>query len=271
MLSLVLILACGTPPPQAPPVRLPPQAPQAAAKADPLATICRVETAYKGGTGTVIAPRRKDGKWDVLTAYHVAGVVGSRLEVRLSTGSTARGVVAATDPVADVAWLVMEHDGDLPAAELATSVPKAGAPIRHCGTAQRRGRWVTGKVDGPRPDGQLKVGAPATSGDSGGAMFDSEGRVVSIIWCGDSAHTWGAHCVRAAASRPGKAPARTAPPPPITYRPAPPPVIHRPAPAVTYAPPPVRYYPAPAAYAPPPATFRAAAPPVRVGPAHCPT
>lgn len=184
------------PVPPTPPAPLPPK------KADPLAALGRIQFGSAGCTATVIAPRRADGRWDVLTAAHcVTHVgVGAKGTMKLKDGRTIGVKVAGIHEDPDCAWLVTEDAGlaDLASAEIAASNPAIGVAIWHAGygvdkPGNREDGTVTTGVTG---DGQIEMNLSVSSGDSGGGIFRTDtGELVSCVCCttakGQKARVWG--------------------------------------------------------------------------------
>jgi hypothetical protein len=145
----------GTPPGAPPGTTPPPVKPPT--KADPVNAIGRITFGRAGCTATVIAPRRADGRWDVLTAAHCTETgVGSKGSMSFKDGRKVGVTVARRDERADVCWLVTDSAelGELPFAELAAELPAAGTPVWHMGYGvdrpgtRARGSRATGR--GPR-------------------------------------------------------------------------------------------------------------------------
>jgi hypothetical protein len=225
-----LPLAANASPPQAP---TPPQAPaiSPAAKAsapdkDALArAVCRVTTRWRTadglaatgeGTGTVIGPRRKGGKWDILTAAHCTLGPGTACEVTLSGGKRVACRVTGFSPLdrADVAWLTTDAAdlGDLPHALLGDREPKAGDAVWHRGLSQtNKGALRQGRFTGRRGShGSACLSIDCWKGDSGCAFFcERTGRVMATLTGGNpTLGEIGPTCVAAAAFRPADGPAK---------------------------------------------------------------
>lgn len=134
----------------------------------------RVVFGAVGCAGTVISPRRPDGRWDILTAAHCLPAVGAR-GVFVPAGGRALGVtVAALDRRTDCGWLVTDDAvEDLPAARLAARPAAAGTRVWF------RGREGTA-VESPG-GGRVAFRLAASPGDSGGDVLDAAGEVVGVV------------------------------------------------------------------------------------------
>jgi serine protease Do len=155
----------------------------------------------KGGRGTGVLVRR-DGL--VLSARHVTGDPGAVLSVILTDGRTLRAEVVAADPASDLSLLQVADGRDLPNARLGRADLRPGAWCIALGYP-----GGVGYPEGESPPPSVRVGrvvrtpgapdrhghlvvtdCPIEGGDSGGPLFDLEGRVVGIhgkFWGMDSA------------------------------------------------------------------------------------
>jgi serine protease Do len=133
------------------------------------------------GSGVLVS---EDGF--VLTAAHVVGRRGQRAEIVMPDGSTHAAIVLGTDAASDSGMLRMVEKGPWPYAEIGES------------ESLKRGQWLLalGHPGGFDPDrssvvrvGRLLMDPSRTTlqtdctlvgGDSGGPLFDLDGRVVGI-------------------------------------------------------------------------------------------
>lgn len=130
------------------------------------------------GSGTVLAS--EDGKSLVVTNHHVvptniAGVVVIHKEKEYP----ARLLVTGNDDV-DLSLLIV--DVKLPAAPLATKLPKLGDKVRHWGSTSGP---AEGKVTGATaslPTPSLDSTLSSIPGDSGAGVFDTDGKLVAVNW-----------------------------------------------------------------------------------------
>lgn len=133
-----------------------------------------------GGSGVVISP---DGY--VLTAAHVSGRAGREFAVLFHDGTRARAKSLGADFGIDAGLLKLEGEGPWPHAEMARDVAlKPGQwciALGHPGGFQpdrpaplRLGRVLADRRMGVETDCML------INGDSGGPLFDLEGRVIGI-------------------------------------------------------------------------------------------
>lgn len=133
------------------------------------------------GSGTVIGPRRKSGRWHVLTCAHA---VGDAKEGTIEIMEKVYNItVEAVDKTSDIAWCATGTDApdDLPYALLATKEPRKGDDVWHCGWGvYTPGDLEVGKV--VRVDeGWIGTTLPTSSGDSGAAIFNWKDEVVGVV------------------------------------------------------------------------------------------
>lgn len=193
--AVLLAAAAGTPGLASP-------APKQERWARMAAATVTVQAGAVRGTGVVISA---DGV--VLTAAHVAGFPGQRCWVGLADGRECQATVTDVDRTADAAVLRIDGAVELPAAPLRRGPVPAGCPViaivfRGGAVVGCPGRVVV------RPLGMLALPAAAVTdlslipGDSGGPLFDGEGRVVGLTVMSGSGEgrMYTLHC-RTAASR----------------------------------------------------------------------
>lgn len=139
------------------------------------------------GSGVIV---RSDGV--IVTNYHVIDGTDA-VEIALADGSQIPAVIAATDPVSDLAILRVERD-DLPAAQLADDYPQVGEPAIAIGNPLGFESTVTaGIVSGlgrsiPARSAQgglslvdlIQTDAAISPGNSGGALVAADGRIIGI-------------------------------------------------------------------------------------------
>ncbi|MFM7148741.1 MAG: trypsin-like peptidase domain-containing protein [Gemmataceae bacterium] len=181
-------------------------APPSTERPDPVGATGRLRFGNAGCTATLIGPRRDDGRWDVLTAAHCTGAVGSTGTLRLSDGRTLSVTVTARDTQADLAWLVTERvEGTLPHAVLARSVPAEGTAVWHQGFGvDRPGNRETGRILATAsPRGQLALRLSVSSGDSGSGIFrEDTGELVAVVCCTSGSTTYAGSSVSALSLKP---------------------------------------------------------------------
>ncbi|MGW5053781.1 S1C family serine protease [Actinokineospora sp. NPDC004072] len=137
------------------------------------------------GSGVVLTA---DGR--ILTNYHV--VAGARdIEVTLADGRSAPATVVDADRTADLAVLQAAATGLTPAALGDSSTARVGDAVIAIGSpAGLRGTVTTGIIsavdrpvtiaDGGVSYAALQTDAAINQGNSGGPLFDAEGRVIGI-------------------------------------------------------------------------------------------
>lgn len=160
--------------------------------ANPRAALGRILFGNAGCTATVIGPRRGDGRWDVLTASHCVGGVGSTGVFTTSDGRKVPVRCTAYAKKSDLAWLVTDVVESLPFARLAKVNPAPGTKIWHAGFGVHNpGNVEKGEVSGSNPDGMLAMRLSVSSGDSGGGIFrEDTGEVISAVCCTQARNTF---------------------------------------------------------------------------------
>ncbi len=175
----------GTTPPVVPTV--PPTTPPAPKKGNARAALCRL---LVGSSGTIIGPRRGDGRWDVLTAHHCCPAPGLRGQIVTSSGKKLGVKRVVADSNADLCWMVTDDSvDDLPFALLAATVPDVGVNVWHAGFGvDKPGNLETGKVVyKANRRGQLGMMLSVSHGDSGGGIFRADtDELVSAVCCTSS-------------------------------------------------------------------------------------
>jgi len=142
-----------------------------------------MQSASALGSGFII-----DSEGYVVTNNHVIEDA-EQVQVVLEDGTTLPARIVGTDPRSDLAVLKVESDKTLPAVLFGDSdsvrvgewVVAIGNPFGLGGTAtagiiSARGRDIQ---SGPYDD-YLQIDAPINKGNSGGPVFDTEGRVIGI-------------------------------------------------------------------------------------------
>lgn len=120
-------------------------------------------------------------KTAIVTNHHVVEscLYSGQVEVKDNTGATYQGVVFAADAANDMAGVVISKQ--LPTLDWTGETPGQGwwvgvlgSPL---GIAGYLSTGIIGKVDA---DDTLNVSAPIRPGNSGGPVFDREGRVIGV-------------------------------------------------------------------------------------------
>lgn len=180
--------------------------PPPAERPDPVGATGRLRFGSAGCTATIIGPRRADGRWDVLTAAHCTGAVGSTGTLRLSDGRSLSVTVTARDTQADLAWLVTEKvEGALPHAVLARTAAPEGTAVWHQGFGvDRPGNRESGRILATAsPRGQLALRLSVSSGDSGSGIFrEDTGELVAVVCCTSGSTTYAGSSVSALSLKP---------------------------------------------------------------------
>jgi S1-C subfamily serine protease len=140
------------------------------------------------GSGVLISP---DGT--ILTAAHVVHAMDD-ITVEFASGEPVRARVVASEPNADLSLLEVEHvPAGATVALLADSDPvRIGQQVMVVGAPYGLGRtmsvgWIGGRHAPSTLDGTFRLAeffqtdAAINTGNSGGPMFDGEGRVIGVV------------------------------------------------------------------------------------------
>lgn len=150
----------------------------------PRRTAPRAEAVVSTGTGFFI-----DKAGHILTAHHVIRDA-QRIRIRLSNGSLIPARVIRTDTANDVALLRADYQSsrwlacaDSNNVSLGQSVFTIGFPNSDIqGVAPKYNDGKISSLSGLRDDKRhLQTSIPATNGNSGGPLLDSQGRVIGLI------------------------------------------------------------------------------------------
>ncbi|MDA1018435.1 MAG: S1C family serine protease [Planctomycetota bacterium] len=156
---------------------------------------CTVNVRVGGGQGSGVIVT-KDGY--VLTAAHVSGEPGKRISLVFPDGKTVRGRTLGLNHAADAGLVKITDPGEWPFAELGSdnsveqgdwcvSLGHPGGYHRGRNPVVRLGRIVVKK------DTMLQSDCTLVGGDSGGPLFDLEGRVIGIHSRIGPSNTWNFH------------------------------------------------------------------------------
>jgi len=166
-------------PPDKPPTPTPPMNMEKA--------IVKLRFGSAGCTATIVAPRRTDGRWDVLTAAHCTGDIGSKGSVILQDGKTFPVSVVARNRTSDFSWLIADANEPPPGmALLAQELPPIGTKVWHKGYGvDRPGNKEDGLVTQmPGTSQQLRFELNVSSGDSGSGIFRTDNsELVGVVCC----------------------------------------------------------------------------------------
>ncbi|GAA3398252.1 S1C family serine protease [Cryptosporangium minutisporangium] len=148
-------------------------------------SVVTVTAGESQGSGVVY---RKDV---VVTNQHVVGSARA-VTLTLADGATVRGTVVGTDEIADLA-VIRAARTNLPAAAIRSDLPRAGevalavgSPLGFENTVTQGiisgvGRQIPSEQTGGRPLVDLiQTDAAISPGNSGGGLFDAQGRLVGI-------------------------------------------------------------------------------------------
>ncbi len=154
----------------------------------PRESVCRVENragnARSLGSGTLVHTTDDRGEGLILTCAHLFREGTGELLVTFADGRSHGAKLVEIDHQADLAALAIARPAAEPV-EIAPTVDR-GATLRACGFGPGgRYRCAVGPVVGQASDvGQvsLMIADGVRSGDSGGGVFDEQGRLVAVIW-----------------------------------------------------------------------------------------
>ncbi len=152
------------------------------------------------GSGTLIYSDAERAV--VLSCAHLFGRTAERIVVAFPNGRQYTARLLAIDRQWDLAALAIDPPGVKPV-ELARSYPRPGQLLRSCGYGSAGRYWCnTGRVLGYTRTAAtntyetLVLSGLARDGDSGGPVFDQEGRLVGVLWGTDGRRVVGTYCGR---------------------------------------------------------------------------
>jgi hypothetical protein len=185
------------PQPDTPAPKPEPEKPQP--QPDPWKAICKV--VMQGGycSGTIVGPRRADGRWSIVSASHCFRRVGEQVQILTRDGLTFSASVVAINRKADCAILIADYRDDLPFALVAETIPEINSQVWHGGYGfDKPGNKETGiLLAGEDSNEQLRYRLNVSNGDSGGGIItDASGKLLSPVCCTTRiaalADVWGA-------------------------------------------------------------------------------
>jgi hypothetical protein len=133
----------------------------------------------------------QDGTVYVLTAFHILRDESGPITVEANDGRWYPAKIIAQSPVWDIALLAIKDIGVAPCV-ISDHQPQIGEQLYVGGYGTGPMRWMQGPVVGfarPLEDNRklwLTIKAQTVSGDSGGPVLDSAGKVCGIVWGGNN-------------------------------------------------------------------------------------
>ena len=170
-----------------PPPIIDPDKPPDTGKVDPWNAIGKIAMQGSYCSGTVIGPRRDDGRYSIVSAAHCFRQVGQEATFIQREGTARKITVVAIDRRADVAICRTETgQGDMAYTQVSLGSLPVGQKIWHGGY----GRHIPGNKEegtvasGPNQDNQVKYRLSVSPGDSGGGIItDDTGALLSPVCC----------------------------------------------------------------------------------------
>lgn len=198
LVTLVVLAAAGVFQKDSPPApTLTAQVPNAAASAQDIAArvgisivtiVARDKDGTRRGSGVCV---RHGG--ELLTTARLVGSASS-VEVYTSDGERHTAHIVGTDRTTDLVLLDIDSDVDVPAAQLASSVPATGTGVWVVGAPApgTNAAWMSNGIlssddvivatlAGPMTSGLIETDARTSDGAAGGALVDHNGSVVGIV------------------------------------------------------------------------------------------
>lgn len=170
---------------------------------EPRAAVVRVRAAEGEaaslGTGTLVGCDDKHGV--VLTNWHVVRDATGQISVRFPDGFSSAASVLETDETWDLAALLIWRPETEPVA-IADEPPKRGDELTIAGFGSGTYREATGTATqyvspgGDHPFEIVEVNVQARNGDSGGPIFNREGRLAAVLFGAAEGCTNGSHSKR---------------------------------------------------------------------------
>lgn len=157
------------------------------AENSPTAAVCRVHNQLGGfanvGSGTLVDKTDDEREGLVLTCWHLFREGMGQVVVEFPDGRTHGARVVALDENADLAALAIANPRIEPASVHLETGPGRLAACGFGQTGQLRCA-VGANIGASQAPGQtnLLIDNAVRSGDSGGGVFDAEGRLVAVVW-----------------------------------------------------------------------------------------
>lgn len=148
-----------------------------------VAKVLPATVSLPGASGVLV---RRDGTSYVLCAAHVTMMADRRINITLNDGGRLRGTSLGANHRNDVSLIHIDSLGDHPAAEIGKSAElKRGQWVLMLGhpSGKKQGRSAParlGRILRVPKTGYLVTDCTMQAGDSGGPLFDMQGRVVGI-------------------------------------------------------------------------------------------
>lgn len=150
-----------------------------------MGTVVSISSADPGkqgsGSGVIV---QKDGL--ILTAAHVTEATGQNLIIIFPSGRQVKGVALGANRTTDAGMAKITDEGEWPVAEIGSSdrmrLGDWCIAMGHPGgfSIDRRPPVRVGRIWRRDLDGAIRSSCPLIGGDSGGPLFDLEGRVIGI-------------------------------------------------------------------------------------------
>lgn len=178
------VAGCGTGP-----VIVPPPVPEKPAppKPDAWNAIGKIALTNAYCSGTVIGPKKDDGRWVVVCAAHCVDRVGERATFIQRSGDSRNITCYAIDRKADISlWMTDSGQGELPYTNVAHTTPPPGTKVFHGGYGRDKpGNREEGElVQGPNTSNQVQYHLSVSPGDSGGGIcLNDKGELLSPVCC----------------------------------------------------------------------------------------
>ena len=151
------------------------------------------------GSGTLIASQPNYGL--IITNWHVIRDAKGRIEAQFPNGTRVPAVVVATDPVWDLALLMIPPVNIAPV-PISPTIATPGESLIIAGYGRGNYRAATARCVqyvapgiGYSPE-MLEVSAGARQGDSGGPIFNMRGQLAGVLFGTTGARTFGSHSGR---------------------------------------------------------------------------
>jgi hypothetical protein len=144
------------------------------------AASCRLVIGY---ASAVAVGRYNPGKEILVTARHAVDGTVHRLDLDIDGAWRPAVVLARSDDGSDLALLGLNHGVALPSVEVARQTPAASELVSLSGFPQAAGeRRRMARVSAGTGGDWLTLDGPSLPGESGGGVFDADGRLAGVIF-----------------------------------------------------------------------------------------